>query len=407
VNSLHGKPLCSVFCLHSPFLAKRGKGLGDRGFLKLFLLIYLCGMLLGCSAENPSNPPNMPTLEAMPLPVSAWGEVLLVSQAEDLNGASFISLAENRFFVWTGSQEGEARLFSRGVQGNSQIMALKAYHPLQTRLFTGDERVLLLWLDREFNTVDMRLQAALLAYNGLAEIGVISLSEIPTRDYASFYNEDQSVTIVYSGGLSAINNLYLQRVDNAARSFLHEELRANAEFPALMNDANGLLLFWLEDNGQVAHLGRLGERDLSEVRRIARASIGREASVEEFYVGFDGSHAWLFWQIRNWDGSRYSLMSVGMPDGDFSEPTRLEASWAIPAESVPDSGLPIALNIGNQLGIALLNNGIMGEFQPIVETGVLLGAPKIQRLPNGRLALSWSVPSPSGFANLYYTEESQ
>jgi hypothetical protein len=369
--------------------------------LTLFLLL-LC--LVGCGQNEP-NPPTMPTIEAITSPASIWGEVQLVSQVEQVNAPSFLALDSGLFFAWTGSQEGEARLFSRGVNGRSQITALKAYHPIQQRLFVGADKVLMLWLDRVFNTVDMRMQAAILSENGIAEVGVLTISDLPSRRYAALPTAADVVTIVYSGGLNAVSNLYLQRIDIFGRPFTQERLRVDADFPALIAQDEAVYLFWLEENGESAYFGTLGESELSEVRRISQVSLGQEEAVEDFRLGFDGSYAYLFWQIRAWDGSRHVLMSAGNLTGEFSEVIRLEASWAVPAESSTSTGLAVALSMNNQLGIAYFSNGTMGEFQPIVETGLLIGAPNIALLPNGRLGLSWSQPSAKGYANLFYTEQ--
>jgi hypothetical protein len=367
-----------------------------------FLLLLLC--LMGCSQNNP-NPPTMPTLEPLPLPVSLWGELELVSQAEQLAAPAFIPLDTGLFFAWTGSQEGEARLFSRGLNGRTQIMALKAYHPIQQRLFAGADTVLMLWLDRVLNTVDMRLQAALLSENGIAEVGVLTISDLPTRRYSSLMTAADVVTIVYSGSLGQVSNLYLQRIDTFARPFSQERLRIDADYPALIAQAENTLLFWLENNGEAAYFGTLRETELIDTRRLVRATIGSQEAVEDFLVGFDGTYIYLFWQIRAWDASRHILMSAGTPTGEFSSPIQLDAAWAIPAETATVTGLPVALNIGNQLGIAYFSGGAMGEFQPIVESGALLGAPTISLLLDGRLGLAWSQPTNRGFANLLYTEQ--
>jgi hypothetical protein len=284
-------------------------------------------------------------------------------------------------------------------------MALKAFHPIQQTLFAGNSQILMLWLDRNFNTTDMRLQAALLSQNGIAEVGIITVSELPTRRYSAIRSSAEVVTIVYSGGYGLLSNLYLQRMDVLGRPFMQEDLRVDADFPALIADASGVFLFWLEDNGQRAFSGRLGDRELSEIRLIGTANFGNEAAVEDFHVAFDGAHAYLFWQIRAWDASRYVLMSSGTIGGEFSAPVRLDAAWAVPADTVTSAGLPVAMNIGNQLGITYFSNGSMGEFQPVVETGVLLGAPTIALLPEGHLGLAWSEPNPNGYANLFYTQQ--
>lgn len=369
-----------------------------------YLLFGLIFLLVACGTEAP---PNTPTPENQPLPDSAWGDVLLVAQAEQLQAPSFVPLNNGLFFAWTGSQEGEARLFSRGINDRTQIMALKAFHPSQQNLYAGNGEVMMLWLDRNFNTTDMRLQAARLSQNGIAEVGIITISDIATRHYSAIHSDPEVVTIVYSAGLGLLSNLYLQRIDVQARPFTQEELRVDADFPALLADESGLVLFWLEDTGQRAYSARLGDNALSEINLVGRVNIGSEASVEAFYVAFDGTYAYLFWQIRSWDASRYVIMSAGTIGGEFSEAVRIEANFAIPAENTTSAGLPVALNIGNQLGIAYFSGGVMGEFQPIVDSGVLLGAPNIALLPNGQLALAWSMPATNGYANLFYTEQNQ
>lgn len=372
---------------------------------KALQILGICFFLAACSPQIDSTQPALPSLELSSLPSSLWGEVQAITQAEDMNAPAILGLSRGLFFVWTGSQEGEARLFSRGVTASSQIMALKAFYPLEPQLFAADERVLLLWLDRNASTVDMRLQAALLNEIGIAERGIITLSDVPTRRYSAIEAGENSMAIVYSGGFGEVNNLYLRRIDTNGLGFIEANLRHDADFPALLADAGGESLFWLEGDGKNAYHARLGERELSTVRRIGRITLAEDEVVEDFRVAYDGSFAYLFWQIRKWDGSRYILYSAGFPDGEFSEAQRINATWAVPANESNENGLPVALNIGNQLGIAYFQAGTMGAFQPIVESGALIGRPNLRLLPNARLALAWSSPRPDGFANLLYTEE--
>ena len=60
-----------------------------------------------------------------------------------------------------------------------------------------------------------------------------------------------------------------------------EELRIDADFPALLVDESGLVLFWLEDNGQRAYSARLGDNALREIHHIGRVNIGSEEAVDE------------------------------------------------------------------------------------------------------------------------------
>src|SRR5690606_14722166 len=114
-------------------------------FSLVILLVLL--MLTACGSETPSPSPIplLPTPEAISTPVSLWGAVELIAQAQSREAAVFIPLADGAVFSWTGVAENEARIFSRGRNGNIQIMAFKAFYPMEQEVFAEENGILMLW----------------------------------------------------------------------------------------------------------------------------------------------------------------------------------------------------------------------------------------------------------------------
>ncbi|MEO1643651.1 MAG: hypothetical protein AAFR67_00585, partial [Chloroflexota bacterium] len=103
--------------------------------------------------------PTLPPVEIPPVLSDGWNTPQLIGQAEQREAPQVALLAnEHSVFTWTGAFGTEARHFSRGEDGNVQVMALRAYYPLQQRLFTTDDNILLFWLDRTPENFDLRVQ---------------------------------------------------------------------------------------------------------------------------------------------------------------------------------------------------------------------------------------------------------
>lgn len=404
----------------------------------LFFIFVILGMILSaCSNVSPetavATPGSLPTLEPVNLPNSAWGNVQLVAQAETLEAPAFLSLPDGSMvFSWTGAQENEARLYSRGVMGNGQIMAFKAYFPFEQDLINYPDGILTLWLDRTDEQENLRLRMGLFSSDGIAKLGPANVSDLRTQRYSAQKLPEDYLYTVWSGGIASVSNLYLQTIDEFMRPIKSKELRVDADYPALLNIDNKLYLFWLEANGRDVYTAHLEDDALTDIRRVAQTQIDGSIAIDDFSAAYDGETVYLFWNLRLPDDSREVLFSTGLPDkGDFSPPTALgisaagdigvqtpyklsdvhgaalsdgnRVSWASPVSDAEDM-LPVAVNLGEELGVAFFQKGQLVAYQSVVQSGKLIGLPNLQIINQVNLALSWSAPSTRPYANLFFTE---
>lgn len=385
----------------------------DNQFIYRIMLILILWMVSACSfaQTEPTQPSSIPTLASVDIPETDWGTVELIAQAEHIPAPVFLESLNGTIFAWTGAQDGEARHFSRGYQGNSQIMALAAHFPQQQQLFPIDHGALMLWLDRTSTSLDSRLQVGTFSEQGIAIVGAVTVSDHGTRNYDAIALEDRQIRIVWSGGLGEVTNLYLHTVDHGGRPLGGEQIRIDADYPALIQDNNGIVhLFWLENNGRAAYHAQFEETATPQIinsRRIASNNLAGTDAIDNFTVGFDGTYAYLLWNIRRINGERRVLISTGqLADERFSTPIPLLTSDELPVQwatalSDIQNPLPIVVNQGDDLSLLWMQEGILQETEWITSSGQLIGAGYIGSDRNN-LSVSWSAPTLNGYANLFY-----
>ncbi|MEL7435285.1 MAG: hypothetical protein AAFN11_15160, partial [Chloroflexota bacterium] len=292
--------------------------------------------------------------------------------------------------------------------------ALRAYYPLQQRLFTTDDNILLFWLDRTAEDFDLRVQVGGFNRGGIAELGPVVLSDQPTRNYSVVPTDDNLFRVVWSGGLGQTTNLYLNQVDAFGRPFGGGRLRIGGDYPALLRAIDGTVhLFWLEDNGRDAYSATFNESNdpvLTDIQRVVTANISGTDIIEHFSLAYDGETVTLIWHVRRVNNTRLVITSSASlaNASDASaytapEPLRLPddtvVQWLTPTNS-PESNLPVAVHDGRTLSFAQMTDGQLTHIEQLVETGSLIGAPAIASSPR-TLALSWAQPSGAGYANLF------
>ena len=386
-----------------------------QGRIQLISLTLMLLLLNACTPQAPATatpPVTVPTLISADIPETEWDTIELIAQAEQLSAPSFVNIGEETVFSWTGSQGTEARHFSRNVDGNTQIMALSAYFPQQQQLFPIDRGALMVWLDRTDADFDLRLQVGTFSDTGVALVGPVAISNQRTRNYSAIELDERQIRLVWSGGLGEVTNLYLHQVDHFGRPVSGDLLRIDADYPALLRDNLGAIhLFWLEDNGRSAYhaqFDEIGDPALTNIRRITGANISGTDTITHFNVGFDGTQAYLFWNIRRINDSQLVLMSHGqLADERFSLPVPLFTSenqavqWLNPAQAIQNP-LPVVANSGNDLLLLLMQDGAVTETEFIAESGELIGLPNIM-VSDAYLAVSWAQPTSFGYANLFYS----
>lgn len=367
----------------------------------------LCICLMACQPTQ-IPPSQTPPPEALPSP--AWGTVERLGQAEQLGGASIAWVNHAPFFTWTGVSGTEARHYARNTSTAAQIIAFAAAFPQRQRLFPLDDGVVMLWLDRSQQTDDLRLQAGRFSEDGVAEIGAVLVSDQRTLHYDAIGIDENVLQVVWSGGLGDISTLYVNYVDHLARTRTSQRLRIDADYPALLLDADGNQhLFWLENNRRDVYYGQLiGASDptLTAIRRVASSPLQASDDLAGFSAAYDGETAYLLWNIRQIDDVRRVMLSYGeLAGGDFSPPQPLQldntdtVQWAV-ASDRQEAPMPILVNVAGDLRLLTLNRDEVVQDTLLVDSGTLLGLPALL-LTDTEMIVTWAQARDDGWATLY------
>ncbi len=380
--------------------------------------ILILGLLIlsACTANPPDNDnlqvAEQPTLASVELPQSDWGTVELITQAEHRNAPVFIDTGLNTLVNWTGVQNDLARHFSRGIQGDTQILDIIAFFPQQQQLFSINRGALMLWLDRTNDALNLSLQAASISFDGIRMEGTSDVTTRRTRNYDAIALNQRQFRVVSSGGQGEITNLYLHHVDDLARPIGDELLVIDADYPALIKDNDDTVhLFWLSNNGRDAYhayFEEIGDPILVNSQQIAsNNNLAVTDSISGFKVAFDGTHAYLLWTVRHIDDKQEVWMSSGhLGDDTFSPAIHLMTDtdetlqWLEPASEI-QSPLPMLAGINQDLQLLWMQNGEIQETEFITSGGHLIGSPHIVTTDE-RIGISWSQPTQDDYANLFY-----
>jgi len=396
--------------------------------LRLWILSG-CLLLAACLPQRSSS-------QATPSPrLSLWGAVTLVAETEQSTGPALQVADGQPLLTWTGADEQEARHYARALPAAPQILALKAFFPFMQALHpASDERTHLLWLDRTANDTELQLLSAIISPQAVAEFGPNPISTLPTRRYSTLPLADNSVVAVWVGVDRHLPVLFVSVIDAQGRARVPIKLRNDADFPVLVRDFEGQIhLFWLEDSARrVYHALLSNQQEISNPRLLLnRTVVSTPDSIEDFAVAFDANHTYLFWQIRQGDGSHRVLYSAHPLDAiPFPPPQPLgirasdsatittgfnsgavfaagqdatqPVSWAVPLSGQHEI-LPAAVNMNAALGLVYFEDGSPVGYQSIVESGPLIGAPRLQTDRERNLYLTWAEPTTRGPAQLLLT----
>ena len=378
-------------------------------------VIALLFIISACSANPPdsdhSQAAEQATVANVELPESDRGTVELVAQAEQIAAPAFLDTGLNTLFTWTGAEDDLARHFSRGIQGDTQALDIIAFFPQQQQLFPINRGALMLWLDRSNDTLDLRLQAATISFEGLRMEGTSAITTRRSRNYAAIALNQRQFRVVSSGGQGEVTNLYLHHVDDLGRPIGDELLVIDADYPALIKDNEGRVhLFWLSNNGHDAyhaHFEEIGDPTLLDIQQIASHNLAVTDAISDFSVAFDGTDAYLLWTIRHIDDTQDVWMSSGqLNDDSFSASELLltdtgeSPQWINPAREI-QSPLPMIASINEDLHLLWMQNGEIQQTEFITNSGHLIGKPHIVTNEDG-IGVSWSQPTTNGYANLFY-----
>lgn len=377
-------------------------------------------VLVACGTSTPDAPTSIPTpilqtLVPVDLPVSTWGEVELINQAEQTDAPIFTFTSVDRITTWAGAQNGQVTHFTEGITDTQHQLDLPTFFPQQQYLLPTAQGALKLWLDRNNSDFNLRIQASTLAFDGTLETGIIPVNNQRTRNYSVIALNQREFRIVWSGGLGDITNLYLHQIDDSGRPVGGDLLQIDGDHPAMVHDNDGIIhLFWLSNNGRDAFhatFDEIGAPSLINIRRIASHNLEVTDAVTHFNVAFDGTHAHLFWTVRQIDDTQHVWMSSGqLQDDRFQAPSILNVDetaiqW-INSTSTTQNPLPIVANANDALYVLWFADGNLQSSELISNSGRLIGVPYIDTNET-RIGVSWAQATTDGFANLFYVERSR
>jgi hypothetical protein len=405
--------------------------------------LLLLSLLVAC-ASQPAEPPS-PT----PPPVlqSAWGETILIDQAEQTRAPALLSLDERRFFAsWVDTDPNGLAQFSRTwVDFSPSVRLLNGdprpaiYAHSQTLLPADGDLLHLLWLDADpAESLDAtRLWSVTLRDDLQAERGQIRLSDRRTAHYSAVATDDNAVWVVWSGGLHAEPSLHSQFIDQWGRPAFSDSIIATGDFPALVFVEGRLTLFWISVPD-----GRVYQATLQEGRPEAIRMITPSVRLQpgdrlvSFHAGADATQVTLFWNIVRADGEFQTWMTSNRPgaeqwpppaqmritisdqpyetgfNGGAGQQAALEddslsgvsLSWTAPMPGQFDT-LVVAAQVEDALAVVYLRGGDVVGYQRVASLAQpgLIGLPTLATDRNRHLYLAWSQPTDDGFAHLYLT----
>ena len=397
-------------------------------------LTLLVLLLTGCAAAASDN---------SPAPPSAWGPVVTLAQAAQMDAPALWLDGATVRAAWTGHDDHPHALMWTGIPAESpdpsptaERLTLPVTFPHDwAALPAASQHTHLLWLDADPADASgtRRLWLAVVTPDLLVERGPLALSDGAVGHYTASAAADQSVWVVWSSGPLAEPDLHARSIDRAGRPRLPQRIVQGGDWPALVrvDDAPVLLYQRLPDRRlTVAHLSEDGLSDARAVAPWPRLETGDRLAA--FSAGADRTHLVALWVIARASGtvetwwSSAPLNAESWPDpapltvavqpgtsfetgfnggaaniaSDGGESVR----WSSPLPAVYDR-LLIAAEVGDALGVLYLEGGAVRAFQPVIDLPApgLIGAPAIRADRDRHLTLAWSQPDATDRASLNLT----
>jgi hypothetical protein len=394
----------------------------------LHTLIFMMGVLLCCSACTSISTPRQ----------STWGEIITIATAQQsaapalrvgyVDGASAI-------FAWIGSDERgvhqDTRTWQSGNLSEAVTLPLPPTVPHEQRLYPASGGYShLLWRDRDPETDELRLYAALLTPDLIIERGPTPVSNAETFQFAAAPDDRGGLWIAWSGGNPAHPTLNTQYLDRAGRPQQPTTIVRNAEYPTFASSAGGndLTLFWLQ-GGQVARASLGDGIPLQTSYITSAAGLQNGDRLNNLSAGRDNDFGYVFWNISRMNGDNETWMATGELNAPYwDQPLQITSqliagaevdvgfhisaspaalggtpvSWAAPLNG-DYTTLPVAAQIGNDLGMLFFSQGKLVAEQFVVSQVTLLAAPAIASDRQNRLYLAWSEMQTDAPADLNFT----
>ena len=381
---------------------------------KLAGLLLIC-LLAACQTAAP----------VQQVAESRWGPVREVAEAARRSApAIWRNDGGQSFMAWSGTDEIEARLYALPADAEAPvILALGVSAPFDESLYpAAADRYHLLWLQPAPGRSALKLYAATISPQGVAELGPNAVSDEATYRYSASTDEGGTLWIAWSEGAAMTPGLRLRGIDPGGRLRFSEDFNEAGDHPAwLMMPDGQLWLYWLRDGliiRAMLQISTEGRADLVGMQSTGRApSLNTGEGLRRFVVAQDETHIYGFWQIVDAAHQPRSLWtSADLSAGRWPDPAPLglsvdenslfEAGYNTGSVQAARSGpqalgwfalapvqrriLPIAISLGPELGLAFLRGGEIVGYQALIETGPLLDAPALAIDAAQDISLAWA-----------------
>lgn len=393
----------------------------------LILLVFVIGPVYAQDSDN----------------TSAWGEIITLGQADQRNAPTIWLHDDAIIAIWSATSGRDTLQFMRAATYSGQLseitsLPLPPVFPHQQTLkpTRNPDEAHLFWLDAAQNNQGggIRLWGEIVNTDLERTRAEIVLSDGIVYQYDAIGLADGTAQVVWSTGNRAEPTIYRRDIDAQGRPREQIQIATDADWPTILIEEDGrIAVYWL--SLQQATVGRviIAENGPSEQEILTRSVNLRPTDhLLSFEVGQDQTHTYLFWNVRRANGVVETWMSstpqdsntwqgperlaITVIDGTSIEtgfnggPATAAASGATTVQwLMPATGrfalMPVAAQIGDQLGVLYLQAGEVVAFQPVADLSPigLIGIPGLIIDRESHIYLTWAQPSAAGLADLNIT----
>jgi hypothetical protein len=376
--------------------------------LRFFALaIFFVAAIGGCAPAASSS-------QAQSAPVSAWGEIITITQAEQAEPPAMAALGRDQLmFAWIGADRAGVRQRMRrsneGSLTNELTLTLPPLRPRQQSLYpAGGGNAHLLWIDEDEATRQLALYSALITPTDEIGRGPLPVSEGLSLQYTAARTGDGSLWVAWSGDPLSEPSLWMREIEVEGRPQLARRIALDAGYPAALTLGDDtMLLVWIDfASGQVMR-GLFADGVLLESGAVTSTVALRDGDrLIDVRIAADASHGYLFWNISRADGHAEVWISSGALYGfNWSQPTQLSEAYRF-AMPLTDQRATVQVAIAEDFGVGLLtmSGGGVARYERVVSNTRLIAAPALYT-DDRRLYLAWAQPDPFAPAFLNVTSK--
>lgn len=379
------------------------------------------------------------TTSVQPPPVSAWGEIITIGQAQQTAAPAIWSFDDHVLLAWMGADTISVfqtlRTYSHEGLSDSVALSLPRAYPYSQQLLPGsDGYAHLLWLDANVSN-EVRLWGALIDPSLKVERGPTELAEELTWNYVALPNGDGSFWAVTGGGLLAEPRLSARFMDVAGRPRMENiyQVVFDSEWPELVHDQAGqIVLFWIGYTDGMIYYSPFADGIAANPVAITNSVfLNNGDRLNDFSAGVDDTHIYLFWNITRADSSRESWYTAGTLDseqwkapvrlglntadttpfetgfnggaGQVAHPGEQWLSWVRPLRGQFETLALAAVLDDKDLLMVYLRNGAVVGYQAVAPVTLLLGTPNVVTDRDRHLYLTWADATSNQSADLKLT----